>query len=101
MKSADVRTGWREVLTFVEQGGTVVIEHYNRPVAKIEPYQEPHMITDRDITDQVTQSLADNADDFNVHAIVRDIIDTHGLVSIDDIPADDYWATVQKHDTSA
>ena len=43
MKSNEVRTGWRDVLDYVRTGGTVVVEHYNRPVARIVPIEEPTM----------------------------------------------------------
>jgi antitoxin (DNA-binding transcriptional repressor) of toxin-antitoxin stability system len=43
MKSDQVRTGWRDALEYVKQGGRIVIEHYQRPVAMLVPYepQEP------------------------------------------------------------
>lgn len=37
MKSDQVRTNWRDVLDHVRSGGTVIVEHYNRPVARITP----------------------------------------------------------------
>lgn len=37
MKASEVRANWREVLRHVEGGGTVVVEHYNRPIAQIIP----------------------------------------------------------------
>lgn len=40
MKSDQVRRQWRDVLDYVRHGGTVVVEHYQRPVAIITPYQE-------------------------------------------------------------
>lgn len=43
MKSREVRDNWRETLRHVENGGTVVIEHYNRPIARIVPIEEPTM----------------------------------------------------------
>lgn len=36
-KSDQVRLHWREVLQFVRMDGTVVVEHYNQPVAVISP----------------------------------------------------------------
>lgn len=45
MKSADVRANWREVLTAVQNGETIEIEHYNRPVARIAPIEETRMTT--------------------------------------------------------
>lgn len=43
MKSREVRDNWREVIRHVENGGTVIVEHYNRPVARIVPIEEPAM----------------------------------------------------------
>lgn len=43
MKSREVRDNWRETLRHVEDGGEVVIEHYNRPIARIVPHEEPTM----------------------------------------------------------
>lgn len=41
MKAAEVRAGWRDVLDHVRAGGEVIVEHYNRPVARIVPFEEP------------------------------------------------------------
>ena len=54
-------------------------------------------ITASDIARQVTESLTDQADDFNVAAIVADIITAHGRVHIDDIDHDTYWTIVSEH----
>jgi antitoxin (DNA-binding transcriptional repressor) of toxin-antitoxin stability system len=43
MKSAEVRQQWRDVLDHVRAGGTVVIEHYNKTVARIVPIEENAM----------------------------------------------------------
>jgi antitoxin (DNA-binding transcriptional repressor) of toxin-antitoxin stability system len=37
MKSDQVRQNWRDVLDYVRAGGTVIVEHYNRQVARIAP----------------------------------------------------------------
>lgn len=54
-------------------------------------------ITDRDIAAQVTQSLTEHVDGYNVDGIVRDIIDRYGRVYIDTIDDDQYWALVEQH----
>lgn len=36
-KSADIRKNWKQVLADVQQGQEIVVELYNRPVAKIIP----------------------------------------------------------------
>jgi len=58
------------------------------------------VVTDRDIRDEVVQSLTEFAGDFNVGGIVRAIIDRYGLVKIDDIPAGEYWPLVKRFDVS-
>lgn len=57
-------------------------------------------ITDQDIAYQVSTSLDGFIDDYNIDDIVRDIIDTYGRVNIDDIDSDEYWAIVERHDTT-
>jgi YD repeat-containing protein len=39
MKSDQVRTNWRDVLEYVRAGGVVIVEHYNRAVARIAPLE--------------------------------------------------------------
>lgn len=56
------------------------------------------MITYRDIALQVTESLCDYVNEFNVDGIVRDIIDQFGLVDISTIDEAEYWGLVEKHD---
>jgi antitoxin (DNA-binding transcriptional repressor) of toxin-antitoxin stability system len=43
MKSREVRDNWRDVLDLVRAGNEVVVEHYNKPVARIVPMEEPAM----------------------------------------------------------
>ncbi|MGP4027297.1 type II toxin-antitoxin system Phd/YefM family antitoxin [Actinomadura sp. 3N407] len=43
MKSREVRDNWRDVLDHVRAGNEVVIEHYNKPIARIVPIKEPAM----------------------------------------------------------
>jgi antitoxin (DNA-binding transcriptional repressor) of toxin-antitoxin stability system len=45
MKSDQVRTNWRDVLDFVRSGGTVIVQHYNRPIARITPLETPMAYT--------------------------------------------------------
>jgi antitoxin (DNA-binding transcriptional repressor) of toxin-antitoxin stability system len=89
MKSSEVRTGWRDVLDYVRSGGTVVIEHYDRPIARITPIEEKTMDAEI-ITDQVTTTLGDHPEDFDVAAIVEEIGDTYGrdkIRTVDDVPS--------------
>lgn len=43
MKSDEVRKNWADVLQHVRTGGEVIVEHYNRPIARIVPIEEPTM----------------------------------------------------------
>lgn len=43
IKSNEARRDWADVLQHVRQGGTVVVEHYNRPIADITPHGETSM----------------------------------------------------------
>jgi hypothetical protein len=57
------------------------------------------MITEHLMRDQVERSLeGNNLTFFNVDGIVADLKAAHGLVHIDTIPSDAYWATVYAHD---
>lgn len=43
MKSREIRDNWRDVLDHVRAGNEVVVEHYNKPIARIIPIEEPAM----------------------------------------------------------
>lgn len=45
MKSNEVRVNWRDVLEHVRMGGSVIVEHYNRPIAQITPYTPETPVT--------------------------------------------------------
>ncbi|WP_042174658.1 hypothetical protein [Streptomyces sp. NBRC 110035] len=55
-----------------------------------------------DIAHQVSTTLGDHADDFNIDGIVDDLIAAHdgNLASIDDFDSQSYWAIVETHDVS-
>ncbi|KAF0646290.1 MULTISPECIES: hypothetical protein [Streptomyces] len=55
-----------------------------------------------DLAYQVSLTLGDHIDDFDIDAIVEDLIENHDgpLNSIDDIEDTAYWAAVEKHDTT-
>ena len=47
---------------------------------------------------EVFESLTDWADEHDVSAIVDEIFDRYGRVGgIDEVPAEDYWAIVERH----
>ncbi|WP_228981408.1 hypothetical protein [Streptomyces sp. DH12] len=55
-----------------------------------------------DLAYQVSLTLGDHIEDFDIDAIVDDLIENHDgpLNSIDDIEDTAYWATVEKHNTT-
>ncbi|MEV6165741.1 hypothetical protein AB0L71_28275 [Streptomyces sp. NPDC052052] len=56
----------------------------------------------QDIAHQVSLTLGDHIEDFNVDGIVDDLIAAHdgNLTSIDDFDSQAYWAIVETHDTT-
>lgn len=56
MKSAAIRADWKNVLDAVQNGEEIVVEQYNRPVARIVPYRESPMPT---ITVELLRELAE------------------------------------------
>lgn len=54
-----------------------------------------------DIAYQISTTLDDYADDYNIDAIVDEIEKRHGLVDIDSIDSTEYWEIVERHDTTA
>lgn len=57
----------------------------------------------QDITRQVTTTLGDHPQDFNIDGIVDDLIAAHDgdLNSIDDFGSQAYWAIVETHNQTA
>ena len=60
------------------------------------------MITSSDITRQVTTAVeaGEGANTIDIPGIVSEIIAEHGLVDIDTIDHDDFWAIVARHDST-
>lgn len=60
------------------------------------------MITSADIARQVRTAIEASygADTIDIDGIVGEIITTHGLVDIDTIDHDTFWAIVAAHDTA-
>lgn len=85
MKSDEVRKNWADVLQHVRTGGKVIIEHYNKPIARIVPIEETVMAprtntsygtwTNRverysaNLATTVVESLGDYGDDYDVDAL--------------------------------
>lgn len=57
----------------------------------------------QDIAHQVSTTLGDHIDDFDIDAIVDDLIAAHDgeLANIDDFESQSYWAIVETHDLSS
>lgn len=49
---------------------------------------------------EVLDTIAGFSDDFDVEGIVDEIAETYGLVWPDTIPSAEYWALVERHDTT-
>lgn len=78
MKSDQVRVGWKDVLQYVRQGGTVVVEHYTEAIADVRPH-----------TDSLEAIAADTgATREAVLTALDDLITRHGeesvVVSVED-----------------
>lgn len=51
---------------------------------------------------QVSLTLGDHIEDFDIDAIVSDLVAAHGPIeNIDAVPSGEYWDVVRKHDVSA
>jgi hypothetical protein len=57
----------------------------------------------QDIAHQVSLTLGDHIADFDIDAIVEDLVAAHDgdLNSIDDFDSESYWAIVETHDATA
>lgn len=57
----------------------------------------------KEIAQQVATTLGDHPEDFDIDAIVDDLIAAHDgeLDSIDDFDSQSYWAIVETHDTTS
>lgn len=56
--------------------------------------------TSRDLRDQIVTATDASDGEYDVDAIVEDIIEKHGAVNIDSLDTDDFWAIVGKHATA-
>lgn len=96
----EARAKLGDLVTAAMYGQTTIITRNGRPAARIAPLEETSMDTEI-ITDQVITTLGDHSGDFDVTAIVEEIGDTYGrdkVRSVDDVPSDEYWEIVRKHE---
>ena len=94
MKSREIRDNWRDVIDYVRAGNEVVVEHYNKAVARIVPMETSMNTTtsygtfiDRcadsgssgNISAYVTSALGDHTADYDVDALTEklDFLVTH------------------------
>lgn len=55
----------------------------------------------KDLAYQVSLTLGDNAGDFDIEAIVADLMSGRLITSVDEIDSDTYWTIVNQHDRTA
>lgn len=55
----------------------------------------------KDLAYQVSLTLGDNAGDFDIEAIVADLMSGRLITSVDEIDSDTYWTIVNRHDRTA
>ncbi|MGI5122799.1 hypothetical protein ACQEU5_25110 [Marinactinospora thermotolerans] len=51
-----------------------------------------------DLTAQIASTLGSYEADYDVEGIADEIMDAYGLVHVDAIDTDAYWAIVERHD---
>jgi hypothetical protein len=58
-------------------------------------------MTTEDLKHQVSTTLGDHPEDFEIGAIVQEIVQEFGPIgSIDAVPSERYWAIVERHDVT-
>lgn len=56
--------------------------------------------TSRDLRDQIVTATDASDGEYDVDAIVEDIVEKYGAVDIDTIDTDEFWQIVGKHATA-
>ncbi|GAX57353.1 hypothetical protein [Streptomyces olivochromogenes] len=56
--------------------------------------------TSRDLRDQIVTATDASDGEYDVDAIVEEIVAAHGAVDIDTLDTDEFWAIVGKHATA-
>lgn len=74
-----------------------------RPSPEPGPHTQTEDTVDRakDLAYQVSLTLGDNAGDFDIEAIVADLMSGRLITSVDEIDSDTYWTIVNRHDRTA
>lgn len=55
----------------------------------------------QDIAYEVSLTLGDHNEDYDIDGIVDEITESYGYVGVDAVPSEEYWAIVESHDTTA
>lgn len=84
-------------------GQITILKRHRTPYAAIVPIslipQETAM-TRIDLTAAVARSIEGQTEGIDVEAIVDEISERYEIGDIDDIPAEEYWAIVKRHDAT-
>ena len=56
--------------------------------------------TSRDLRDQIVTATDASDGEYDVDAIVEEIVEKHGAVDIETLDSDEFWAIVGKHATA-
>lgn len=87
-------------------GETTLVTRNGRIVAQITPYTPETLVnvTLDDIIGRIQNAGWANgtelAEGIDFEAAAKEIRDTYGLVDVDTIPSDEFWAIVAKHDAT-
>jgi hypothetical protein len=66
------------------------------------PRKRSATVNRQNLAHQVSTTLGDHADDYDISAIVDDLVQEHGPIkTIDAVDSGRYWDIVRKHDTTA
>lgn len=102
IKSAKIRADWKNVLDAVQNGEEIVVEQYNRPVAKIIPYKEVPMNTYASRNDAIAAEIIApieasgdaTADEYDIDAIADAVLGDHETGYALTVDTDAFWGIV-------
>lgn len=89
-----------DLVTQVTQtGADIILTRRGRPLARITPLEPTVTYTSTDLRRQVTTATDASDGEYDVDAIVDEIIERHGAVDIDTLDSGEFWDIVGKHAT--
>jgi antitoxin (DNA-binding transcriptional repressor) of toxin-antitoxin stability system len=102
MKSRKVRDEWKAVLDAVQNGQEIVVELYNRPVARIIPYKETPVNTYATRTDAIEAEIiipieasgGATRDEYDIEAIAEAVLGDHDTGYACTVDTDTFWSIV-------